>query len=102
METYVIHSSNFFSNLTLACLINSLGLVMSVAGSLAAVSLAFILPCFCYLKVCRYQWKFWNEAPGTRWEAFKNVAPSIFLAGLGIILAVFCPIFTILQTYGFV
>jgi len=92
----------FLSNLTLACLINSLGLVMSVAGSLAAVSLAFILPCCCYLKLCRYPLKFWNEKPGYRWEACKSVVPPMILAVVGFALAIFCPAFTILQTYGYI
>ena len=87
------------SMLGLALVIESLGIVMSVSGSLAAVSLAFILPSACFLKMSDYHLNFWAHPRQSAWKTIRTVYPSFFLLILGILLAIFCPAYSVWQAY---
>jgi len=88
--------------LILSLVIKSLGIVMSVTGSIAAVNLAFVLPCACYLKTCKYEIAFWKNPEQQRMKAFKHIALPFTLVVLGILIAIVCSTYSLLQYFNVV
>ena len=67
----------------------------TVSGSLAAVILAFVLPCACYLKVgTDRSVYFWRDGESS-WVAFKTTFPPLLLLFVGFIIAIFSTAYTI-------
>ena len=80
----------FGINLILGLFITDLGFVMNVTGSLSAVFIAFILPPICYIKLD-------NTDNGSYFKQ-KYISP-ICLLILGVIIAIFSTIISILESY---
>jgi len=91
----------FALNVLMGIYIQNLGIVMSVSGSLSAVTLAFILPPLCYLKICDFKIRFWKERGCDRkWRALKTTGPPFVLLVFGILVAIFSTGLTLAQYYG--
>ena len=91
----------FAANLLMGIFVESLGIVMSVSGSLSAVVLAFVLPTMCYLKICQYKVCFWKEKGMDRnLRALRTTGPPALLWLFGVFIAIFSTSFIIAQKYG--
>ena len=75
--------------LTTGLFLDDLGFVMSLAGLLSALNIAFVLPCLCHLKVgTKYSIYFWTAPKGQKCAAFIDTFPSLILIVFGIIAGV--------------
>jgi len=89
----------FVANVVLALFVTDLGVVMSVSGSLAAMTLAFILPSAVYLKLTPFSVQFWKEKDARhQWLAIKHTLPSVLLFVGGICVGAGCAGYTIWQS----
>ena len=91
----------FTITLGISLLVDSLGTVISLVGSIACINLGFVLPCMCYLKLAPFKLKFWKE---NRWQdamrTLKNIAFPVILIAVGIFLAIFTTIDSLIEFYG--
>merc|ERR1719410_2252635 len=91
----------FGVNLLMGIFVESLGIVMSVCGSLSAVILAFVLPTMCYLKICQYDVFWWREKGMQRkLRALRTTGSPALLWLFGVFIAIFSTSFIIAQKYG--
>ena len=67
---------------------------------IAAVMLAFMLPCACYIKACQYQLFFWREQPSLRCRAFRALFFPVIVFIIGVILMIVGSTYTVLQQYN--
>ena len=89
----------FISVLLIALVVDSLGMVMSLVGSIACVNLGFVLPCACYLKISPYKIAFWKENTYDKSIlSLKNIFVPVILIIVGIFLAVYTTIDTLTNT----
>jgi len=69
--------------------LDDLGFVMSLAGLLSALNIAFVLPCLCHLKVgTKYSIFFWKAPKGEKWDAFIDTFPCVILIVFGTLAGV--------------
>ena len=69
--------------------LRNLGFVMSLAGLLSALNIAFVLPCLCHLKVgTPYSWRFWRATKGYKCAAFIDTFPSVIMIVFGILIGI--------------
>ena len=102
LKTHLIYTlPSFFVILLMGVLIRNLGIVMSLSGNLAAVILAYVLPPLCYLKVSSFNVKFWNEpTKDKKWDSFINIIGPILTFIMGISIAIFASLYTILDAFN--
>eukprot|EP00484_Ammonia_sp_Unknown_P005166 CAMPEP_0197076326 /NCGR_PEP_ID=MMETSP1384-20130603/212060_1 /TAXON_ID=29189 /ORGANISM="Ammonia sp." /LENGTH=131 /DNA_ID=CAMNT_0042515179 /DNA_START=399 /DNA_END=794 /DNA_ORIENTATION=- len=89
MHHGIVTLALFGVNLTVALYVSNLGVALNVVGSVASVSLIFILPALCYWKCTEYDYKFWMYKTWKRkWTAFVQVYVSLLLVALGCIITI--------------
>ena len=82
--------------------VDDLGFVMSFAGLLSALNIAFVLPSLCHLKVgTKHSIAFWMAPKGERCNAFCETFPSLILILFGILVGVTGSIGLFLQQFDF-
>mmetsp|Transcript_98921 Transcript_98921/g.121102 ORF Transcript_98921/g.121102 Transcript_98921/m.121102 type:complete len:493 (-) Transcript_98921:123-1601(-) len=87
------------SFLIIGLFLQDLGFVMSLAGLLSALNLAFVLPSLCHIKKgTPYPLKFWKAKDGKKWDAFIDIVPPLILIVFGTFAATVGSIELILTT----
>ena len=87
------------SFLIIGLFLQDLGFVMSLAGLLSALNLAFVLPSLCHIKKgTPYPLKFWKAKDGKIWDAFIDIVPPLILIIFGTFAATVGSIELILTT----
>lgn len=75
--------------LAIGLFVDDLGFVMSLAGLLSALNIAFVLPSLCHLKLgTEYSISFWKAKKGEKCKAFMDTFPCLLLIVFGIIAGV--------------
>merc|ERR1712087_413815 len=60
--------------------LEDLGFVMSLAGLLSALNIAFVIPCLCHLKLgTEYSIMFWKAKQGEKCKACLDTLPCVVL-----------------------
>ena len=91
----------FAITLAISLVVDDLGIVISLVGSISCVNLAFVLPCACYLKLTPSKLKFWNESTFDKsMKSLKTVAFPLILLIVGAFLAVFTTVGTLVTFYS--
>jgi len=80
----------FFFALGLSMVITDLGTAMNVIGSLSSLQLAFLMPCLMHIKASPYGFGscVTEERWSGKWNAFLDIYPPLFLAVMGVCLAI--------------
>ena len=79
----------WFCSLVMVIFTDNLGLVMSITGSLASLTLTFTLPTACYIKLTH----------GTNFITTSSLVKASCVCVIGIVLTVFCPAWTLWQHF---
>eukprot|EP01084_Bolivina_argentea_P121583 215465_1 len=81
--------------------LDDLGFVMSLAGLLSALNIAFVLPSLCHLKVgTPYSILFWNAPKGQKCKAFIDTFPCVVMILFGTLAGVTGSIGLIVEQFG--